>query len=143
LIKNLGINYSEKQTKFIPHLGDRKNYTTHFRNLQYLLQKAMKLKKINSVVLFTQKLWLRDFVKVNSELRKNASNEFDRGLYKLMINSTFGKSMQQVRNKEDVKILNNLNQVKRMTRQSNFKRFKNSFSGTSDNFSKESLDHIK
>gem|GEM_PF-6510523 len=103
----------------------------------------MKLKKINSVVLFTQKLWLRDFVKVNSELRKNASNEFDRGLYKLMINSTFGKSMQQVRNKEDVKILNNLNQVKRMTRQSNFKRFKNSFSGTSDNFSKESLDHIK
>jgi len=123
LIQNLDIKYSDKQTKLTPHLGDRNSYILHYRNLQYYLQKGMKLKKINSIVSFTQKPWLRDFVKLNSDLRKNAKNDLDRNLYKLVLNATFGKSMQQVRNKEDVHIVNSLNRVKNLTRQANFKRF--------------------
>lgn len=123
LIKQYGIKYSDKTNKLIPHLGPRKDYVIHYRQLKYCLAKGMVLTKVNSCIRFVQRPWLKDFVHFNAKLRRDAKNEFEKNLFKTVVNSIFGKSAQQVRNKEDVKIVSKLEKFQWMTKHSNFKRF--------------------
>jgi hypothetical protein len=123
IIKECDLNYNEKQVKLVPHLGQRKLYTIHYRNLKYYLSQGMILDKIHYSIKFRQKPWLREFVLMTSELRKKADNDFEIGFFKLVINSIFGKSMQSVRNKQKAFILSSVDRVKFYTRHNNFKSF--------------------
>jgi len=89
--------------KLIPHLKTHKNYVMHLKNLQSSVKLGVKIDKIHRVVEFEQKAFMKDFIDFNTILRtKSAKNEFEIGLYKLMSNSVFGKTMQNVR--KEVKI---------------------------------------
>ena len=67
----------------------------------------MKVTKVHRILKFKQSNYLKEFVEFNTEKRKNVANSFERNLFKLLINSVFGKTMENLRKRINVELINN------------------------------------
>ena len=92
--------------KLNPNLGNRTNYVVHQRNLQLYLSLGMKLTKIHRVLEFKQSDWMKKHIDFNTEKRMNAANDFEKYFFKLMINSVYGKTMENLRKRINVRLVN-------------------------------------
>ena len=93
--------------KLIPNLGNKTKYVLHYRNLQLYLTLGMKLIKIYRVLKFKQSDWMKKYIEFSAEKRKNATNDFDKDFFGLNINSVYGKTMENLRKRINVRFVNN------------------------------------
>ena len=94
-----------KFKKLVCNLFNKKKYVAHINVLKQALNHGLKLKKIHRVIEFNQKEWLKPYIDMNTELRKVAKNDSERDLFKLMNNSVFGKTMENIRKHRDIKLV--------------------------------------
>ena len=85
--------------KSISNLGNKTNYVVHYKNLQLYLSLGMGLIKIHRVLEFKQSDWMKKYINFNTEKRMNAADDFEKYFFKLMINSVYGKTMENLRKK--------------------------------------------
>ena len=93
--------------KLIPNLNDKTSYVLHYKNLQLYLSLRMKLTKIHKVLKFKQSDWMKSYIDFNTKKRKNTANSFEKNFFKLMISSVYGKTMEKLRKRINVRLVNN------------------------------------
>jgi hypothetical protein len=93
--------------KLILDLNDKTNYTIHYRNLDYMLKQGYQVEGVDNVLLFDQAKWLKPYVDLMTKKRQAASKAGNKrmvDLYKLLVNSFYGKLCENVLNRPDHRI---------------------------------------
>ena len=107
LNNKLNIKYNEKDKKLILDLLPKKNYKIYYKNLEYYMKLGIKVTKVHKILTFDEKPFLKNYIDLNTNLRKKAKNDLEKDLFKLMNNAIFGKSMENVLNRSNIKLINN------------------------------------
>ena len=108
--------------KLICHFKPRTNYVLHYKNLKQYLNMGLKLKSINRAISFEQSPWMEPYIRKNTELRKTAANSFEKDFFKLMNNSVFGKTIENIRKRQNIKLVDNRKMALKLSKRPNFER---------------------
>ena len=109
-----------KVDKLIPNLWNKKKYVVHYENLKQYLSLGLKLTNIYRGIRFEESQWLEKYITLNTNLRMEAKNEFEKDFFKLMNNSVFGKTMENIRNRVNIKLVNDKKQAEKLSAKPNF-----------------------
>ena len=88
--------------KLVTSLNDKEKYVLHEESLKLYLSLGLRLKEVYRVLQFKEKPWLKEYIDFNTEKRKNAKNSFEKDFYKLMNNSVFGKTTENIRKRSNI-----------------------------------------
>ena len=88
-------------------MHNKKEYVLHMRNLNQALNHRLVLKNVHRVIQLNQKAWIKLYIDVNTELRKKAKNDLEKYFLKLLNNTNFEKTVKNVRNHRDIKLITN------------------------------------
>jgi hypothetical protein len=112
---------NSKVIKLLTTLSSKQNYIVHYRNLKQAINNGLVVTKIHRIIQFAQSKWMAPYVKLCTQMRVKASNEFERQFWKLLVNSVFGKCMENVRKRLSMKLISNDKKAHRYMSKPNFK----------------------
>ena len=108
--------------KLICHFRKRENYVVHYRNLRQYLENGIRITAVHRRISFFQSPWMEPYTTKNTELRKTAANSFEKDFFKLMNNSVFGKTIENIRKRQNVKLIDDRKKAKKYTSRPEFER---------------------
>ena len=108
--------------KLICHFKPRKNYVVHYRNLRQCLELGMEITAVHRGISFYQSPWMEPYIKKNTQLRKTAANNFEKDFFKLMNNSVFGKTIENIRKRQNIHLIDNRKKAIKLSSKPNFDR---------------------
>lgn len=103
--EHMSVNTS-KQKKLVLTLKDKENYVLHYHTLKLAVEHGLELKTVHKILQFKQTPWLKPFIDLNTVKRTESKNSFEKNLYKLMSNAIYGKCVENLRNRVDIKLVN-------------------------------------
>ena len=103
VLKNTNAKHNDKSKKLILDLHDKKDYMAHYVYIKKVVELGY-IVKVKKVISFKQSFWLRDYISKNTELRTNAKNDFEKDVFKLMSNAIYGKMMENILGRVELKI---------------------------------------
>ena len=95
----------KKFKKLVCNIHNKENYVENIRALKQPLNHGLIPKKVHKVIQFNQKAWLKPYIDMNTKLRAEEKNDFEKDFFKLMNNAVFGKTMKNVRKHRDIKLV--------------------------------------
>ena len=113
-----------KCSKLVCTLHDKENYVIHIRALKQALNHGLVLKKVYSIIKFYQEARLKRYIDMNTTLRTEAKNDFEKDFFKLMNNSVFGKTMENARNHRYIKLVTTNERRNKLVSEPNYRATK-------------------
>ena len=104
LAKSLGYK-STNIKKLVPNLRDKHKYILHHRNLKLYTQLGLEVIQIHRVLKFNQASWMKPYIDFNTEKRLQAQSVFEQDFFKYLINSCYGKTIENVRKRIDIRLV--------------------------------------
>ncbi|KAM7281372.1 uncharacterized protein ISCGN_005937, partial [Ixodes scapularis] len=123
LVEKFHLPQRESERKLLLTFYPKRNYIIHYRNLKLYLELGLQLKAIHRVLKFSQSAFLKDFVDFNHNLRKEATNAFQKNLSKLIMNSIYGKTIENPRQYNNVVISVSEDEVLKNLQKPNLRQF--------------------
>ena len=108
--------------KLISHFKPHENYVIHYRNLRQCLEMGLKITKVHRGISFNQSPWMELYIRKNTELRKTAQTDFEKDFFKLMNNSVFGKTIENIRKRQNIILVDNRAKAVKLSSRPNFNR---------------------
>ena len=108
--------------KLIPNLNDKKNYVVHHETLKKYESLGLEVTKIHRGITFKESAWLKPYIDLNTKLRAQAKNDFEKDFFKLMNNSVFGKTMENLRKRVDIRLVTNEKEARKLISKANYNR---------------------
>jgi hypothetical protein len=110
-----------KEEKLFLTLYDKKKYVVHHSILKYYIKLGLKVTKVHRIISFEETNWLKSYIDFNTQQRTKSKSDFEKDLWKLMNNAFFGKTMENIRNRSEIKLLSNEDEIKKYINKPNFK----------------------
>ncbi|XP_072039716.1 uncharacterized protein [Amphiura filiformis] len=111
-----------KVEKLIPNLNDKEKYVIHHVALKQCLELGLKLIKVHQGIKYREEPFMKPYIEKNTRLRKNANSEFEKDFFKLMNNAAFGKTLENVRNRVNVHLVNSEHKAIKLAAKPNYER---------------------
>ena len=118
-----------KASKLVTTLDDKKEYVVHISTLKQALNHYLILKQVHNILEFKQRAWMKPYIDKNTELRSESKNAFEKD-FKLMNNSVYGKTMENVRKQRDINLVTTNSEKRKLVSEPNYhtcKQFSENF----------------
>lgn len=109
-----------KAKKLLCTLNGKKKYIIHHETLKLYMSLGMEIGTIHRIIRFEEREWMKKYIDLNTELRTKADNDFEKDFFKLMNNSVYGKTMENIRKRVDVRLVNSEERGKMLAKRPNF-----------------------
>ena len=106
--------------KLVPNVYRKTKHVVHHEVLKTYLKHGLKISKIHRGISFDESPWMKPYIDFNTKLRMQSKNNFESDFFKLMNNSVFGKTIENVRKRVDVKLVTSQKQAEKYINRPNY-----------------------
>ena len=110
----------DRVDKLVPNFHRKTKYVVHHEVLKTYLKHGLKISKIHCGISFDESPWMKPYINFNTRLRMQSKNKFESDFFKLMNNCVFGKTIENIRNRIDIKLVTSQKQAEKYINRPNY-----------------------